>query len=41
VSHAGVGLLRELAEGTGLVEAVSDALIDAYPGGCRCTLRVR
>jgi len=32
VSHAGVGLLRELAEGTGLVEAVSDALIDTYRG---------
>jgi hypothetical protein len=28
VSHAGVGLLREPAEGTGLVEAVSDALVD-------------
>jgi hypothetical protein len=32
VSHAGVGLLRELAEGTGLVEAVSDALLDTYRG---------
>jgi len=32
VSHAGVGMLRELAEGTGLVEAVTDALIDTYAG---------
>jgi hypothetical protein len=32
VSHAGVGLLRELAEGTGLVTAVSEALIDTYQG---------
>jgi hypothetical protein len=30
VSHAGVGLLREMAEETGLVDAVSKALIDAY-----------
>jgi hypothetical protein len=32
VSHAGVGLLREMAEETGLVEAVTDALIDTYAG---------
>ncbi len=32
VSHAGVGLLRELAEETGLVGAVSDALFDTYAG---------
>ena len=32
VSHAGVGLLREMAEGTGLVEGVSAALIDTYRG---------
>lgn len=32
VSHAGVGLLREMAEVTGLVEAVSGALIDTYAG---------
>jgi hypothetical protein len=32
VSHAGVGLLRELAEGTGLVEAVNGALLDTYRG---------
>jgi hypothetical protein len=33
VSHAGVvGLLRELAEGTGLVESVSGALLDTYRG---------
>lgn len=32
VSHAGVGLLREMAEYTGLVEAVSDALIGTYRG---------
>jgi len=32
VSHAGIGLLRELAEQTGLVEAVSGALIDTYAG---------
>lgn len=32
VSHAGVGLLRELAEYTGLVEGVTAALIDTYKG---------
>ncbi len=32
VSHAGVGLLREMAEYTGLVSAVNGALIDTYSG---------
>lgn len=32
VSHAGVGMLRELAEGTGLVQALNRALIDTYAG---------
>jgi DDE family transposase len=32
VSHAGVGLLREMAEYTGLVEAVTAGLINAYKG---------
>ncbi len=32
VSHAGVGLLREMAEYTGLVEGVSAALLDTYAG---------
>jgi hypothetical protein len=32
VSHAGVGLLRGMAEQTGLVEAVSSALLDTYKG---------
>ncbi|HET7327167.1 MAG TPA: IS1380 family transposase [Nocardioidaceae bacterium] len=32
VSHAGVGLLRELAEHTGLVDGVTDALLDTYQG---------
>jgi hypothetical protein len=32
VSHAGVGLLREMAEVTGLVQAVTGALIDTYAG---------
>ena len=32
VSHAGVGLLREMAEHTGLVEGVTGALIDTYKG---------
>ena len=32
VSHAGIGLLREMAEQTGLVTAVSDALLDTYKG---------
>ena len=32
VSHAGVGLLREMAEATGLVDGISAALIDTYRG---------
>ena len=32
VSHAGVGLLREMAEYTGMVEAVTTALADTYRG---------
>ena len=32
VSHAGVGVLREMAEATGLVDWVSAALIDTYRG---------
>lgn len=32
VSHAGVGLLREMAQFTGLVDGVTDALIDTYAG---------
>lgn len=32
VSHAGVGLLREMAEYTGLVDVVTTALIDTYKG---------
>lgn len=32
VSHAGVGLLREVAEYTGLVEAVTAVLADTYRG---------
>ncbi len=32
VSHAGTALLRELAEGTGLVSAVTGALIGTYRG---------
>lgn len=32
VSHAGVGLLREMAENTGLVEGVTAALLDTYKG---------
>lgn len=32
VSHAGVGLLREVAEYTGLVEAITTALLDTYKG---------
>lgn len=32
VSHAGVGLLREMAEYTGLVDGVTDALLDTYKG---------
>jgi hypothetical protein len=32
VSHAGVGLLREMAEYTGLVDGVSGALVDTYKG---------
>ena len=32
VSHAGVGLLREVAEYTGLVEGLTAALLDTYKG---------
>ena len=32
VSHAGVGLLREVAEYTGLVDGVTDVLLDTYDG---------
>ena len=32
VSHAGLGMLRELAEHTGLVAALDDALTDTYRG---------
>jgi hypothetical protein len=32
VSHAGVGLLREMAEDTGLVDGLDEALIDTYKG---------
>jgi hypothetical protein len=32
VSHAGVGLLREMAEESGLVDAVTGALLDTYKG---------
>lgn len=32
VSHAGVGLLREMATETGLVGGITDALIDTYRG---------
>ena len=32
VSHAGVGLLREMAESTGLVDGVTEALIGTYRG---------
>ena len=32
VSHAGVALLREVAEGTGLTGAVTRALLDTYKG---------
>lgn len=32
VSHAGVGLLREMAEYTGLVDGVTAALVDTYRG---------
>ena len=32
VSHAGVGLLREMAQYTGLVETVTTALVDTYKG---------
>lgn len=32
VSHAGVGLLREMAEYTGLVDGVTAALLDTYKG---------
>ena len=30
VSHAGVGLLREMAEGAGLVDGITEALIGTY-----------
>ena len=33
VSHAGLGMLRELAEHSGLVAALNDALTDTYRGG--------
>ena len=32
VSHARIGLLREMAEQTGLVDAVTRALLDTYKG---------
>ena len=32
VSHAGAGLLREMAEYTGLVDGVTEALLDTYRG---------
>ncbi|MCE7003276.1 IS1380 family transposase [Kibdelosporangium philippinense] len=32
VSHAGVGMLRELAQDTGLVAGVNEALVDTYAG---------
>jgi hypothetical protein len=32
VSHAGVGLLREMAEYTGLVDGITEALTDTYRG---------
>lgn len=32
VSHAGVGLLREMAEDTGLSDAISQGLLDTYKG---------
>lgn len=32
VSHAGVGMLRELAERTGLVAGLSESLLDSYKG---------
>ena len=32
VSHAGVGLLREMAQGTGLVDGITEALIGTYRG---------
>ncbi len=32
VSHAGVGLLRKMAQSTGLVSAVNGALMDTYSG---------
>ena len=35
VSHAGVGLLPEMAEYTGLVERVTDALLESYAQGMR------
>ena len=32
VSHAGAGLLREMAEYTGLVAGVTDSVLDTYRG---------
>ena len=32
VSHAGVGLLREMAQGTGLIDGITQALIGTYRG---------
>ena len=32
VSHAGVGMLRELAEHSGLVTGLSEPLMDSYKG---------
>lgn len=32
VSHAGVGMLRELAERTGLVAGLSEPLLGSYKG---------
>lgn len=32
VSHAGLGMLRELAEGAGLVSGLNAALADTYRG---------
>ncbi len=39
VSHAGVGLLREMAEYTGLVGGVTKAQIDTYAGADCCIKR--
>ncbi len=32
VSHAGVGMLREVAQETGLVQGVTSALLDTHKG---------